>query len=110
MRKMTFFLVVVFVICLTACSSNDDSQSSSCYTIRISGVDERNIVYGGIINKPDDSVFTGYSILFDRSDLFDINIFSGDEIDIKILSYQEIPVVGHTTGMAYYFCKVRQCK
>ena len=97
----------------TDCNSNEEMiQDGQCYTIHINGIDEHGVVSGSLINKPQETTFNGHTIvLFDISDLPDLNISSGDEVDIKILSYKEIPTKGFTSGETYYYyCKVSVCK
>ena len=123
MKKELLILIgVLLIIISTGCSKDDDSknlsnntesyfskvQDTQCYTIRINGIDENGIVSGSIINKPEESCFTGYCvILFDKSDLLGQTIDSGDEINVMILSFKEVPVEGYTTGEThFYYCKV----
>lgn len=100
---------------VSAGCSNDDSIDDSvdltqCYTIHINGIDENGIVSGSVINKPDESIFLGYGyigIQFDKSDLLGQTVDSGDEINIKIISFKKILPEGHThSGINLYYCKV----
>ena len=109
MKKNLFFLLSFLLIIITAGCSNDDSiDLTQCYTIHINGIDENGIVSGSVINKPEESNFIGYCvILFDKSDLLSRTVDSGDEINVKILSFKEVPVEGYTTGEThFYYCKV----
>ena len=89
-----------------------NSPYGQCFTIRINGISTPNIVSGTVITLPEDATFTGHSIvLFDNTDLPGLNVSHGDELDIMILSYKEVPVDGYTTGETnYYYCKVNYCK
>ena len=115
MKKNLFFLLSFLLMIVSAGCSNDDSIDDSvdltqCYTIHINGIDENGIVSGSVINKPDESIFLGYGyigIQFDKSDLLDQTVDSGDEINVMILSFKEVPVEGYTTGEThFYYCKV----
>lgn len=124
MKKKLFMMMCCLLMIISAgCGNDDDSndlsnnmesyispkvQDTQCYTIRINGIDENGIVSGSIINKPEESCFTGYCvILFDKSDLLGQTIDSGDEINVMILSFKEVPVEGYTTGEThFYYCKV----
>lgn len=117
MKKNLLFLLSFLLIIITVDCSNDDSvdlSNTQCYTIRINGIDENGIVSGNVINKPDDSIFLGYGyigIQFDKSDLLGQTVDSGDEINIKILSFKKIIPEGHThSGINLYYCKVHLCK
>ena len=117
-KELLILIGVLLIIISTGCTKDDLSnntesyfskvQDTQCYTIRINGIDENGIVSGSIINKPEESCFTGYCvILFDKSDLLGQTIDSGDEINVMILSFKEVPVEGYTTGEThFYYCKV----
>lgn len=115
MKKNLFFLLSFLLMIVSAGCSNDDSIDDSvdltqCYTIHINGIDENGIVSGSVINKPDESIFLGYGyigIRFDKSDLLGQTVDSGDEINIKIISFKKILPEGHThSGINLYYCKV----
>lgn len=110
--------ILLFMGMFCACSNSDESSDDytgydgQCYTIRINRIDEYGVVSGNLINKPQETTFIGYTnVLFDISDLSSIDISSGDEVDIKILSYKLIIPNGYSTGQTcYYYCKVNVCK
>ena len=110
---------MMLVFGISSCSSSDDEidlsnstesylQETQCYTIRINGNDENGIVSGSIIKKPEESCFTGSCvILFNKSDLSGQTVDSGDEINVMIQSFNEVPVEGYTTGEThFYYCKI----
>ena len=105
-------LLAMAVVGVCGCSDDERGQDDNCYTIHVNGIDANGIVSSYIVNMPEQSVFAGYCILFfDKADLPNQTISSGDELDIKIISSQSVQVVGWTTGdNNYYKCKVKPCK
>ena len=119
-KKLLILLSFLLIIISVGCNKDDsidnstDVSNTQCYTIRINGTDENGIVSGSVINKPDESIFLGYGyigIQFDKSDLLGQTVDSGDEINVKILSFKKILPEGHThSGINLYYCKIHLCK
>ena len=77
MKTIAITMCFLLITGLAGCSKDDDSknlsnntesyfskvQDTQCYTIRINGIDENGIVSGSIINKPEESCFTGYCVV-----------------------------------------------
>ena len=114
MKRISFLLIVPLLFTMLGvigCSNEDENVQ--CYTITINGMDENDIVSGNIVHSPKNSPLSeGYSIvLFDKSDLTRMEISKGDLIDIIILSYKNISIEGHQTGIRhFYWCEVIECK
>ena len=113
MKKISILLILPMLLFMMlgviGCSSDDNEQ---CYTININGIDENDVVSGNIVSSPENSLLSnGCIVLFDKSDLTRTEISKGDQIDIIILSYKDVSIEGHQTGLKhYYWCEVKECK
>ena len=116
MKKIFILLILPMLLFMMlgviGCSSDDNEHNEQCYTIHINGIDENDVVSGNIVSSPENSPLSnGGIVLFNKSDLTRLYISKGDQLDIIILSYKEVSIEGHQTGIKhFYWCKVKECK
>ena len=111
--SLTLTFMAMAVVGIWGCSSDDeDAQSMQCNTIRIRNIDDQGIVYGNFIDRPKETDLKYATlILFNTSDLSGLDVATGDELDVRILSYKLVPIEGYTTGdICCYFCNIRRCE
>ncbi|MBQ6062055.1 MAG: hypothetical protein IJK87_00305 [Prevotella sp.] len=115
MKRISILLIVPMLMFMMlgviGCSNEDENVQ--CYTVTINGMDENDIVSGNIVHSPENSPFFkgGSIVFFDKSDLTRKEISKGDQIDIIILSYKNVSIEGHQTGIRHFYrCEVKECK
>jgi hypothetical protein len=104
---MNFFALLLLTTGILGCNESEDDgwvRDGRCYTVHVYNIDDQDIVHGKIINIPEGSNLWGEChVMFKKTDLQGQEIAVGNDYDIIISYYKEIPIEGFTTGETFYY-------